>query len=96
MLCLLTAHPDDGIYVMFKEIVDNAVDEFIMGNGRRVDISINETTFTIRDYGRGIPQGKLIEAVSKLNTGGKYDSKAFLESRICVGTSCNLDNRYLV
>ena len=71
------SHPDDGIYVMFKEIVDNAVDEFIMGNGRRVDISINETTFTIRDYGRGIPLGKVVDCVSQINTGGKFNSEAF-------------------
>ena len=71
------SHPDDGIYVMFKEIVDNAVDEFIMGNGRRIDISIDETTFTIRDYGRGIPLGKVVDCVSQINTGGKFNSEAF-------------------
>ena len=71
------SHPDDGIYVMFKEVVDNAVDEFIMGCGRRIDIAIDETTFVIRDYGRGIPLGKLVECVSQINTGGKFNSEAF-------------------
>ncbi len=68
---------DDGIYVLLKEIIDNSIDEFVMGNGRKVEIEINEGTVSVRDYGRGIPLGKVIDCVSKINTGGKYDSKAF-------------------
>jgi topoisomerase-4 subunit B len=71
------ASQDDGIYVMIKEIVDNAIDEFVMGNGRNIDISIEEKKVTIRDYGRGIPLGKVRDCVSKINTGAKYDSKVF-------------------
>ena len=72
---------DDGIYVLLKEVMDNSIDEFKMGAGKRIEISIEENLrVSVRDYGRGIPQGKLIEAVSKLNTGGKYDSKAFKKS----------------
>ena len=72
---------DDGIYVLLKEVIDNSIDEFKMSAGRRIEIDIEENQkVTVRDYGRGIPQGKLIEAVSMLNTGGKYDSKAFKKS----------------
>lgn len=71
---------DDGIYVLLKEVLDNAIDEFMMGFGRQVTVDVSETTATIRDYGRGIPLGKLVEASSKMNTGGKYDSKAFKKS----------------
>ena len=72
---------DDGIYVLLKETLDNSVDEFKMGAGKRIEVGIEEgLRVSVRDYGRGIPQGKLIEAVSKLNTGGKYDSKAFKKS----------------
>ena len=72
---------DDGIYVLLKEVIDNSIDEFKMSAGRRIEIDIeNNRSVTVRDYGRGIPQGKLIEAVSMLNTGGKYDSKAFKKS----------------
>ncbi len=71
---------DDGIYVLLKEIVDNSIDEFVMGAGKSIDISISEHKVTIRDYGRGIPLGKVIDCVSKINTGGKYDSKAFQKS----------------
>ncbi|MDR0961353.1 MAG: type IIA DNA topoisomerase subunit B [Mediterranea sp.] len=72
---------DDGIYVLLKEVMDNSIDEFKMGAGKRIEIDIEENLrVSVRDYGRGIPQGKLIEAVSKLNTGGKYDSKAFKKS----------------
>ena len=72
---------DDGIYVLLKEVMDNSIDEFKMGAGRRIEINIEDNLrVSVRDYGRGIPQGKLIEAVSKLNTGGKYDSKAFKKS----------------
>ncbi len=72
--------PDDGIYVMMKEVIDNCVDEHTMGFGRHIDIEIEDKTVTIRDYGRGIPLGKVVDAVSKINTGAKYDSKAFQKS----------------
>lgn len=68
---------DDGIYVLIKEIVDNAVDEFIMGNGRTVEVTIDEKLVSVRDYGRGIPLGKVIDCVSRINTGAKYDSNVF-------------------
>ena len=71
---------DDGIYVLIKEVIDNSIDEFRMHFGNRVKITIKERMVTVRDYGRGIPQGKMIDAVSKLNTGGKYDDKAFKKS----------------
>jgi topoisomerase-4 subunit B len=72
---------DDGIYVLLKEIIDNSIDEFKMNAGKRIEIDVEEKRFvTVRDYGRGIPQGKLLEAMSVLNTGGKYDSKAFKKS----------------
>lgn len=72
--------PDDGVYILVKEILDNAIDEFIMGYGKDVDIRLEEGMVQIRDYGRGIPLGKVIECVSRINTGGKYDSKAFKKS----------------
>lgn len=72
--------PDDGIYVLFKEIIDNAIDEFIMGYGKSVEITIQDNMVTVRDYGRGIPLGKVIDAVSKMNTGAKYGSSAFSKS----------------
>jgi topoisomerase-4 subunit B len=68
---------DDGIYVLLKEVVDNSIDEFVMGNGRRIVIKVNEGIVSVRDFGRGIPLGKVVDCVSKINTGGKYDSKAF-------------------
>jgi topoisomerase IV subunit B len=71
---------DDGIYVLLKEIIDNSIDEFVMGNGKSIDISIQDGTVEVRDYGRGIPLGKVVECVSKINTGGKYDSQAFQKS----------------
>lgn len=71
---------DDGIYVLLKEIIDNSIDEFVMGAGRTIDINISEHKVTVRDYGRGIPLGKVIDCVSKINTGGKYDSRAFQKS----------------
>jgi topoisomerase-4 subunit B len=75
------SQPDDGIYVLMKEIIDNSVDEFRMSAGKRIEIDLEENSAVrIRDYGRGIPQGKLVEAVSVLNTGGKFDSKAFKKS----------------
>ncbi len=75
------SHAEDGIYVLLKEIVDNSIDEFKMNAGRRIEVDImDDLRVRVRDYGRGIPQGKMIEAVSMLNTGGKYDSKAFKKS----------------
>ncbi|HRG41544.1 MAG TPA: ATP-binding protein, partial [Saprospiraceae bacterium] len=71
---------DDGIYVLLKEVIDNSIDEFVMGNGKNIDIKIEGGKVSIRDYGRGIPLGKVIDCVSKINTGGKYDSKAFKKS----------------
>jgi topoisomerase-4 subunit B len=72
--------PDDGIYVLLKEVIDNCIDEHTMGYGKHVDITINEKVITVRDYGRGIPLGKVVDVVSKINTGAKYDSKAFQKS----------------
>ena len=73
--------PEDGIYVLLKEVIDNSIDEFKMNAGKRIEIDVEENLrVSVRDYGRGIPQGKLVEAVSVLNTGGKYDSKAFKKS----------------
>ncbi|WP_239448728.1 DNA topoisomerase IV subunit B [Mediterranea sp. An20] len=75
------AQSDDGIYVLLKETIDNSIDEFKMGAGKKIEVNIEDNRrVSVRDYGRGIPQGKLVEAVSKLNTGGKYDSKAFKKS----------------
>ncbi len=75
------SHAEDGIYVLLKEVIDNSIDEFKMSAGKRIEVTIEDNLrVTIRDYGRGIPLGKLIEAVSMLNTGGKYDSKAFKKS----------------
>ena len=75
------SHAEDGIYVLLKEIIDNSIDEFKMNVGKRIEVEVKENrAVTVRDYGRGIPQGKMIEAVSILNTGGKYDSKAFQKS----------------
>ena len=72
------AHPNDGIYILLKEVIDNCVDEFIMGAGKRIDVSIADNNLvTVRDYGRGIPLGKLVDCVSMMNTGGKYNSDAF-------------------
>ena len=71
---------DDGIYVLIKEVLDNAIDEFMMGFGKQIAVDVVEETVTVRDYGRGIPLGKLVDASSKMNTGGKYDSKAFKKS----------------
>lgn len=71
---------DDGIYVLLKEILDNSIDEYVMGNGRTIEVRIDGGTVEVRDYGRGIPLGKVVECVSKINTGGKYDSQAFQKS----------------
>ncbi|TVR77109.1 MAG: type IIA DNA topoisomerase subunit B [Chitinophagaceae bacterium] len=72
--------PDDGIYILFKEVLDNSIDEHVMGHGKRIDIKVESDKIVIRDYGRGIPLGKVVDCVSKINTGGKYDSKAFQKS----------------
>lgn len=72
--------PDDGIYVLIKEVMDNCIDEHTMGHGRHVEIKLDEKSVTVRDYGRGIPLGKVVDVVSKINTGAKYDSKAFQKS----------------
>ena len=72
--------PDDGIYILLKEVLDNCIDEFVMGAGKTIEITIRENQVTVRDYGRGIPLGKVVDVVSKMNTGGKYDSRAFKKS----------------
>ena len=72
--------PDDGIYVLLKEVIDNCVDEFVMGEGKIIDIIINDDFVSVRDFGRGIPIGKVVDVVSKMNTGGKYDTRAFKKS----------------
>jgi topoisomerase-4 subunit B len=72
--------PDDGIYILLKEVLDNSIDEFVMGAGKTIEISIQGERVTVRDYGRGIPLGKVVDVVSKMNTGGKYDTKAFKKS----------------
>jgi len=71
---------DDGIYILAKEVIDNCIDEFVMGNGKTIDIKVKDGKVIVRDYGRGIPLGKVVDVVSKINTGGKYDSKAFKKS----------------
>ena len=73
-------HADDGIYVLLKEVLDNSIDEYVMGAGKKIEVTIADGLVTVRDYGRGIPLGKLIDATSKMNTGGKIDSKAFKKS----------------
>jgi len=72
--------PDDGIYILLKEVLDNCIDEFVMGAGKTIEVTVKDKMVTVRDYGRGIPLGKVIDVVSKMNTGGKYDSKAFKKS----------------
>jgi topoisomerase-4 subunit B len=71
---------DDGIYILLKEVIDNSIDEYVMGHGKQVEVTIEDGLVRIRDYGRGIPLGKVVECVSRINTGGKYDSKAFKKS----------------
>ena len=71
---------DDGIYILVKEVVDNSIDEFVMGGGKHIEIDVRDGVVTVRDYGRGIPLGKVVDVVSKMNTGAKYDSKAFKKS----------------
>lgn len=72
--------PDDGIYILLKEVIDNSIDEFVMGNGRTIEVAIENQSVTVRDYGRGIPLGKLKDCASRINTGAKYDSEAFKKS----------------
>lgn len=72
--------PDDGIYILLKEVIDNSIDEFVMGGGKTIEVSIKDQTVTVRDFGRGIPLGKVVDVVSKMNTGGKYDTRAFKKS----------------
>ncbi|WP_299122833.1 DNA topoisomerase IV subunit B [uncultured Winogradskyella sp.] len=72
--------PDDGIYILLKEVLDNSIDEYVMGAGKTIEISVQGERVIVRDYGRGIPLGKVVDVVSKMNTGGKYDSKAFKKS----------------
>ena len=75
------SHAEDGIYVLLKEVIDNSIDEFKMNSGKRIEVNVEQNHHvSVRDYGRGIPLGKLVEAVSKLNTGGKYDDEAFQKS----------------
>jgi topoisomerase IV subunit B len=91
---------DDGVYVLIKEVMDNAIDEFMMGNGKKIDVSINGKEVRVRDYGRGIPLGKVLDAVSKMNTGAKYDSKAFKKSVGLNGVGVKavnaLSNRFVI
>src|SRR6476469_8948688 len=72
--------PDDGIYVLVKEVIDNCIDEFAMGHGKTVELAVEGKQVTVRDYGRGIPLGKVVDVVSKVNTGAKFDSKVFQKS----------------
>ena len=74
------ASQDDGIYILLKEIIDNCIDEYVMGHGKKIELEIKDGVVSVRDYGRGIPLGKVVDCVSKINTGGKYDSKAFKKS----------------
>ncbi|MDX1653025.1 MAG: DNA topoisomerase IV subunit B [Brumimicrobium sp.] len=74
------ASADDGIYILLKEVLDNSIDEFVMGNGKKIEVKIKDGIVSVRDFGRGIPLGKVVDVVSKINTGGKYDSKAFKKS----------------
>ena len=74
------SHSDDGIYVLIKESIDNSIDEYRMGEGKVIEVDVQDGRVRVRDYGRGIPLGKLVDVVSVLNTGGKYDSKAFKKS----------------
>src|ERR1700757_1001342 len=74
------SHYDDGCYILLKEVIDNAIDEFIMGAGKEIKIEIEDKEVTVRDFGRGIPLGKVVDCVSQINTGAKYNSKAFKKS----------------
>ncbi len=83
---------DDGIYILVKEVVDNSIDEFVMGGGKHIEIDVRDGVVTVRDYGRGIPLGKVVDVVSKMNTGAKYDSKAFKKSVGLNGVGTNAVN----
>ena len=72
--------PDDGVYILLKEVLDNAIDEYVMGNGKTIEVTVRNNKVSIRDFGRGIPLGKVVDCVSKINTGAKYDSKVFKKS----------------
>src|SRR6056297_4306525 len=72
--------PDDEIYILLKEVLDNSIDEYMMGFGKTIEITVNEKEVTVRDYGRGIPLGKVLDVASKMNTGAKYDSEVFKKS----------------
>src|SRR6056297_87998 len=72
--------PDDGIYILLKEVLDNSIDEYMMGHGKTIEITITEKKVSVRDYGRGIPLGKVLDVASKMNTGAKYDSEVFKKS----------------
>jgi topoisomerase-4 subunit B len=71
---------DDGIYILIKEVIDNSIDEYVMGHGSKIEIEVKDGEVSVRDFGRGIPLGKVIDCVSRINTGGKYDSEAFKKS----------------
>jgi len=86
---------DDGIYVLLKEVIDNSIDEHVMGYGKNIDVAIQDGQVDVRDYGRGIPLGKVVECVSKINTGGKYDSKAFQKSVGLNGVGTKAVNAYV-
>ena len=72
--------PDDGIYVLLKEVIDNCIDEFVMGHGKVIEVKLDGHSISVRDFGRGIPLGKLMDCAAKINTGAKYDSEAFQKS----------------
>ena len=74
------SYADDGIYVLLKEVLDNSIDEYMMGFGKTIEVTVEEGTVAVRDYGRGVPLGKVVDVSSKMNTGAKYDSKAFKKS----------------
>ncbi|HAZ57715.1 MAG: ATP-binding protein, partial [Bacteroides graminisolvens] len=74
------SHSDDGIYVLLKEAMDNSIDEYMMGYGKTIEVTVVDGKVSVRDHGRGIPLGKVVDVSSKMNTGGKYDSKAFKKS----------------
>ena len=84
--------PDDGIYILLKEVLDNSIDEFVMGSGKTIEVSISDGKVAVRDYGRGIPLGKVVDVVSKMNTGGKYDTRAFKKSVGLNGVGCKAVN----
>jgi len=72
--------PDDGVYILLKEVIDNSIDEFVMDNGKTIEVTVKNNKVSVRDFGRGIPLGKVVDVVSKINTGAKYDSKVFKKS----------------